>query len=260
MSILDKQREENPDKLIFGNLNINSVYPKFDQMKFSLQGRVNILILTETKLDESFPTTQFLIEGYSKPFRLDRNRNGGGLLVYIREDIPSKELKSHTLAEDIEGIFIEINLRKCKWLLFATYHPPSQYDKYFFDQVSRGLDIYSTSCDKFALIGDFNAEESEEIFSYFLKCHNASNIVKEKTCLKGLDNPSCIDLIITNKPGCFQNTVVTTTGLSDCHKFVTTVLKASFKKALPKEIFYRDYKSFDKQVFQNELYLNLTMA
>ena len=72
-------------------------------------------------------------------------------------------------------------------------------------------------------------------------CHNASNIVKEKTCLKTLDNPSCIDLIITNKPGCFQNTVVTTTGLSDCHKFVTTVSKASFKKALPKEIFYRDY-------------------
>ena len=257
MSILDKRREENPDKLIFGNLNINSVYPKFDQMKFSLQGKVDILILTETKLDESFPTTQFLIEGYSKPFRLDRNRNGGGLLVYIREDIPSKELKSHTLAEDIEGIFIEINLRKCKWLLFATYHPPSQCDKYFFDQVSRGLDIYSTSYDKFVLIGDFNAEESEEIFSYFLKCHNASNIVKEKTCLKSLDNPSCIDLIITNKPGCFQNTVVTTTGLSDCHKFVTTVLKASFKKALPKEIFYRDYKSFDKEVFQNELYLKL---
>ena len=73
-------------------------------MKFSLQGKVDILILTETKLDE----TQFLIEGYSKPFRLDRNRNGGGLLVYIREDIPSKELKSHTLAEDFEGIFIEI--------------------------------------------------------------------------------------------------------------------------------------------------------
>ena len=124
MCILDKRREENPDKLIFGNLNINSVYPKFDQMKFSLQGKVDILILTETKLDESFRTIQFLIEGYSKPFRLDRNRNGGGLLVYIREDIPSKELKSHTLAEDIEGIFIEINLRKCKWLLFATYHPP----------------------------------------------------------------------------------------------------------------------------------------
>ena len=100
-------------------------------MKFLLQEKVDILALTETKLGNSFPTNQFLIEGYSKPFVLDRNRNGGGLLLYIREDITCKELKSHTFAEDIEGIFIAINLRKCKWLLFATYHPPLQCDKYF---------------------------------------------------------------------------------------------------------------------------------
>ena len=94
-------------------------------MKFLLQEKVYVLVLTETKLDNFFPTNQFLIEGYSKPFRSDRNRNGGGLLVIIREDIPCKELKSHSFAQDIEGIFIEINLRKCKWLLFATHHPPS---------------------------------------------------------------------------------------------------------------------------------------
>ena len=104
-------------------------------MKFLLQGKVDILVLTETKLDNSFPTNQFLIEGYSKPFRLDRIRNAEQLLVHIIEDIPSKELKSHSFAEDIKGILIETNLRKCKWLLFATYHPPSQCDKYFFDYI-----------------------------------------------------------------------------------------------------------------------------
>ena len=83
-------------------------------MKFLSQGRVYILVLIETKLDNSFPTDHFLIEGYLKPFRLDINRNGGGLLVYIREDIPCKELKYLSFAKDIESIFIEINLRKCK--------------------------------------------------------------------------------------------------------------------------------------------------
>ena len=47
--------------------NINSVNSKFDQMKFLLQGKVNILVLTEIKLDNSFLTNQFLTEGYSKP-------------------------------------------------------------------------------------------------------------------------------------------------------------------------------------------------
>ena len=72
------------------------------------------------------------------------------------------------------------------------------------------------------MIGNVNAEESEDTLAYFLNCHNASNIVRDKTCFKSLSNPSCIDLIIGNKPSCFQNTVATSSGLSDCHKFVTT--------------------------------------
>ena len=75
---------------------------------------------------------QLLVEGYSKPFRFARNRNGDGFLSYIREDIPYKELKLRRLPHDIEQIFAEVNLRKTKRLLFPTYHPPSQVDEYFF--------------------------------------------------------------------------------------------------------------------------------
>ena len=57
------------------------------------------------------------------------------------QDIPCKGLKSHSFAENIEGIFLEINLRKCKYLLFATYLP-SQCYKYSFDNLRRSLDIY----------------------------------------------------------------------------------------------------------------------
>ena len=99
----------------------------------------------------------------------------------------------------------------------------------------------------------FNAEESVDTLAYFLNCHNASNLVRDKTCFKSLSNPSCINLIVANKPGCFQNTIATSIGLWDCHKFVTTILKASFKKALSKEVFYRDYKHFKSEDFKIEL-------
>ena len=46
--------------------------------------------MTETKLDETYPISQFHIDGYSMPHRLDRNGNGGGVIIYVREDIPSK--------------------------------------------------------------------------------------------------------------------------------------------------------------------------
>ena len=45
-------------------------------------------MISETKLDANFPTNRFLINGYTSPYRLDRNGKGGGILVYAREDIP----------------------------------------------------------------------------------------------------------------------------------------------------------------------------
>ena len=67
------------------------------------------------------------------PYRLDRNRNGGVVIIYVREEIPSTFLKKHKLPQDAEGMFIELNFRKIKWLLFRTYHPPSQNDQYYFE-------------------------------------------------------------------------------------------------------------------------------
>ena len=82
---------------------------------------------------------------------------------------------------------------------------------------------------------DFNAEESEDTLEYFLNCHNASNIVRAKTCFESLSSPSFIDLTITNKTGCFQNTVATSIGLSDFHKSVIyNYLKSIFYEIITK--------------------------
>ena len=106
-------------------------------------GKVDILVLTENKLDASFSAKQFLIESFSEPFRFDRNSSGDRVLLYIREDIPFREIKLHRHPHDIEGIFVEVNLRKTKWLPFATYHPPSQVDEYFsFDDLGKSIDKY----------------------------------------------------------------------------------------------------------------------
>ena len=86
---------------------------------------IDILVLTETKLDDTFPMAQFLVNDFSEPYRLDRNRKGGGVIVYIREDIPSKLLDKHIFLYDMDGLFVELNFRKCKWLLFWNIPPPS---------------------------------------------------------------------------------------------------------------------------------------
>ena len=60
----------------------------------------------------------------TKPPRRDRIRRGGGIITYVREDIPSKILDLVDIPNDIEGTFIEINLRKVKWIIFSRYFPP----------------------------------------------------------------------------------------------------------------------------------------
>ena len=110
ITLLDEIRTKNINRLIIGNLNINSLSSKFEQLKVSIQGKIDILIITETKLDDSFSVDQFAMNGYTKPYRFDRNRNGGGVTIYIREDIPSRELNLLNIPSDIESIFIEISL------------------------------------------------------------------------------------------------------------------------------------------------------
>ena len=125
----------------------------------------------------------------------------------------------------------------CLWL-------PSSFFPiwYFFYHLGKVLDNFSTKYDRFVLLGDFNGQESETILSEFLNACNAKYIVK-KTCFKSIENPSCIDLIITDKPGTFQHTNVFETGISDHHKLVTTVMKAKFTMAAPNYVYYDDYKN-----------------
>lgn len=80
-------------------------------------------MITEFKLDDIFPLSQIYVEGFTVPYRHDWNRNGRGVIIYVREDIPSKILEKHELPENIEGMFIKVNFRKIKRLLFVTYHP-----------------------------------------------------------------------------------------------------------------------------------------
>ena len=76
------------NRIVLAHLNINSLRNKFDLLADQIKGNVDVLAILETKLDDSFPAGQFEIPGYAPPLRLDRNQNGGGILVFVREDIP----------------------------------------------------------------------------------------------------------------------------------------------------------------------------
>ena len=118
---LQNIRNKNLDRIIIGHLNINSVRNKIHILSDIVAGKIDIFLISETKIDDSFPNAQFLIHHYSEPHRLDRNKNGGGLLLYVRKDITTKRLP--LIITRIECIITEIIISKRKWLLLGFFNP-----------------------------------------------------------------------------------------------------------------------------------------
>ena len=250
---LQELRKKNEDNVIIAHLNINFLQNKFEPLATLVQDKIDILIISETKIDESFTSNQFMIDGYSIPFREDRNSHGGGLLIYVREDIPCKRLKTINVSGDIEAIFIEVNIRNCKWLLMGGYNPNNENISYFLSNVSKIIDTYLKDYENIILIGDFNSSVTEHTMSEFCQMYNLHNLINEPTCYKNPNNPSSIDVILTNRKNSFENSTTLETGLSDHHKMVITVMKSKFKKKDPKIINFRSYKNFGENLFREEL-------
>ena len=88
-------------------------------------------------------------------------------------------------------------------------------------------------------MSDFNAVPNEPSISDFCEIYNTKNIIKEKTCFKNPENPTCIDLILTNRPRIFRDSTVIETRLSDFHKMSVTVMKMYHCREKPFVIAYR---------------------
>ena len=94
---LNEIRKKNPNRIIIDHLNINSIRSKFEMLKEVIGNKIDILLIHSA-------------------YRLDRTEHSGDLMLFVREDIPSKLLPNVNPSGKIENIFVEINLRSKKWL------------------------------------------------------------------------------------------------------------------------------------------------
>ena len=87
----------------FYYLNTNSVRNKFENFKEIINGNVDVFTIGETKLDGFLPTSRFRPEGYYSSFCLDIAKPNGGLLVYIKSSIPSRQLSDGRICNSIQA-------------------------------------------------------------------------------------------------------------------------------------------------------------
>ena len=95
------------------------------------------MCIEETKLYETFPDAQFMIENYQFPlFRRDRNKKGGGKMAFIRKELLAKRLGNFE-NKSIETICIKFLISKRKLCIIFTYRPPKYDKKVFFQEISK---------------------------------------------------------------------------------------------------------------------------
>ena len=195
------------------------------------------MLVSETKIDDSFSIGNFLKDGFSTPYRLDANFNGSGLMLSVREDIPSTLVEAET--RPVEGFYIELNLRNDKWLLNCSYNPHKNNVENYLKMLSYFLDSHSSTNEKVLILGDFNVEADDQNMKTFCDSFSLASLIKQPTCYKIPSHPKCINLILTNVPHSFQTTSVIETGISDFHLMTLTVIRKSFKMLKPRVVNYR---------------------
>ena len=178
----------------------------------------------------------------------------------------SYKIISITPVKEFERIFVELNFRKKKILLCCSNNSHKNLISNHLNILGKILDTQIKIYDSFLIVGDFNSEMTESAMKNFCGTYHLHNLIKDPTCYKNPDKPSCIGLLLTNFPKSFLKSQTLETGLSDFHKLTLTVLKIHYKKEKPLIVTYRDYKNFSNGSFQTELlsamerYSNISFA
>ena len=167
-------------------------------------------MISETKIDASFPVCRFEIDGFNTPFRVDREQKSGGMMLYFREDLPVKLL---SIDRTNKSCFVELNMKRTKWLISYSYNPNKSNIYSNLESLSRNLDLFSSKYDNVLVVGDFNVSVEEANIKNLCEHFSLKNLLKDSTCYKNRNNLSCTDLMFTNNARHFQRSCVTETSL-----------------------------------------------
>ena len=199
---------------------------------------LDYFVVSETKLDSSFPSAQFHINGYEVRARRERDKSGGGLIEFVRKGFISKRLKKLE-PKFSEVIFSEFTVSNKKWICFR---PPTQDNlECFFNELTTSLSQANETYDNFVVMGDFNIDvnlpsHGHDKLQEFCNLFDLSNLIKSNTCFTKTHS-SKTDLISTNNSNSFQKSDTTETGLSDFLKLISTFFKSHFSRLSSQKLY-----------------------
>ena len=235
------------------SLNIGSLLKHFDEIRiFVDEYKPHILGLNETRLSDDVEDDDLFIEGYSI-VRRDRNRNGGGVAIYISDDIPYSTRPD--IDTGIESVSIQVNIPFIKPIIFTCVYRPPGSKVALFENIEARFSILDHEHFEFLVSGDFNCNQVNNTdndtkhIKRIYGTYNCKQLITEYTRVTW-NTQTIIDHVITNKPEHIATSGVIPCGISD-HDVTYAVRSSKLpkRKKVLKRVTVRKYNKFDVKAF-----------
>ena len=245
--------------LKIGHLNTNGLLNKIDDIRILLgQSQLDILALCESKLTHEISDIDVSIPNYNL-FRLDRDRHGGGVLIYCHTNFSMSVLPKLN-SRTYESLWVKIKQKKQKpFYISVTYRSPSVPDPINY---TKGLFQYLKSSirslppgSEFFCVGDFNIDMSSanaltSLAKDFSRSCNLTQLIHSPTRITE-HSSTIIDLIFSNCSHIAMSGSISC-GLSD-HNLIYCCKKFQKQRYIPQTISFRNFKNFDKASYISDL-------
>ena len=238
-------------KMVF--LNTASVPAHIDELRILFHDQtIDVIAFNETRLASYISSKQMKIKGYEL-VRCDRNCDGGGACIYLRDTINFID-KKDLVPQDLEAVCVEITRRNTKPFLVTTiYRPPDSPSEYF-DKCEELITNIDSLDKEFYVLGDLNCSWLKE-YKYetkrlkaFCDLYQLTQLIKEPTRITETSS-SLLDVIITSHPERIVHSGVRHIGVSD-HSLIYAIKKSNVTSPQkPKIIKTRNFRNFDNNDF-----------
>ncbi|CAH1252651.1 Hypp973 [Branchiostoma lanceolatum] len=220
--------------------------------------RIHVLGLNETRLSDTIPDSFVGIDSYTL-YRRDRDRQGGGVGVYVKQTIPSQR-RCELEQDDLEVCCIEIKPEKArKTLLACVYRPPTSGPDWRNSAESLVHKLSQTAEKEnadVAIMGDFNSDllnstQAMSSVEFLMGLYQLDPVIREPTRITEITE-SCIDNIFVSNPDRYKSSASVAWGPSD-HNLILTCAKAGGEAGGSRRCEYRSYKQYTQQSFIDSL-------
>ena len=209
-------------------MNIRSLLPNLDETKVLInENNIDILALNETRLSDIISSAQICINDFFL-YRKDRNRNGGGVAIYVNKNRVSHQLRNDLMNDEIELIAIEVNQVKTRPIVILAWYRPPCVGIHVFSTIEDILTKLDNESKDILFLGDFNCDLLSNPPSCYTKkltdaCEQFSltQLITEATRIVPTSS-TLIDLIYTSNDAKIEESGVIHTSISD-HSLVYVV-------------------------------------